>query len=126
MANDKQKLQEKADALRRDLSELDTQISKMKTEPESVKPIVEGPYRDYLYTDHGVGKHHIRLAFDTPEQAEKAKAILDKMEFGDPPFTEDDAVEFMDRPDEWSHYGDWDDRYTWVDSWRMGHVRMKV
>ena len=120
MANDKTELMKKADALRRDLSELDAQISKMKTEPESVKPRIWSYAEDYQ-TVH-MGRKSLALVFATPEQAEKAKAILEKMEFGEPPFSVGDGYEGTFEGGVWR--GDtWDGFPVDYATWHMGQAR---
>ena len=120
MNNDKILLQEKADALRRDLSELDAQISKMKTEPESVKPRIESYTQ--RHTNITMSPKSLALVFDTPEQAEKAKAILEKMEFGEPPFSVGDGYEGTFEGGVWRGET-WDGFPVDYARWHMGQAR---
>ena len=117
--NDKRLLQEKADALRRDLSELDAQISKLPSQPESVKPRIES-YTERV-SNICMGPKSLALCFDTPEQAEKAKAILEKMEFGEPPPIgtpiQRTRVSGGVTPDIFSS--------TWTPDWHFGLVKIK-
>ena len=121
MANDKTELMKKADALRRDLSELDAQIAKMKSEPESVKPKVFRQYGNGSTFFLDGEKHHVVLSFQTEEQAEKAKAILEKMEFGDPP---EFGVPIRRTTCSGSVV---DDNFSppWIPDWRIGMVKVK-
>ena len=65
------------------------------------------------------------LDFSTPEQAEKAKTMLGKMEFDDPPFREGETVESL-----WSD-GCWR-KVFWVDrdwfrlKWAIGQIRSLI
>ena len=120
MNNDKILLQEKADALRRDLSELDAQISKMPSQPESVKPTVYGPYE--RNTDLRNASPALVLYFGTTEQAEKAKAILEKMEFGEPPFSVGDGYEGTFEGGVWRGET-WDGFPVDYARWHMGQAR---
>ena len=120
--NDKQKLMEKADALRRDLSELDAQIAKMKTEPESVKPIIIGPFMgNNVYIGQNT-KGHVLLQFDSLEQAEKAKAILEKMEFGEMPNIGAECERLTNK----TWYDEtWNGDHYQKGQWHMGTMRVK-
>ena len=123
MANDKTELMKKADALRRDLSELDAQIAKLPSQPESVKPKV------YIQRGHvsswsvKEGGFHVLLQFQTEEQAEKAKAILEKMEFGEMP--EDcDEISYLGERGNWHPWGSMRRGHQALEAlWRHGALR---
>ena len=123
MANDKQELMKKADALRRDLSELDAQIAKMPSEPESVKPNIVGPFRgDAVYLSD-MGVYRLVLTFGTEEQAEKAKATLEKMEFGPVPDWYNKQVQYQTPSGAWRNDYFYADQDSCVNAWHMGKVR---
>ena len=118
--NDKQKLQEKADALRRDLSELDAQIARMPSQPESVKPRIRN-YEGTVPWNQG----WLVLEFSNLEQREKAKAILEKMEFGDPPSVtsgQGGRYERLGLDGLWNGFW-WDSWPSDIALWHMGLAR---
>ena len=96
-------------------------LAQLRKEPESVKPKVRMSYYD---------ADVVTLEFDTKEQAEKAKAILEKMEFGDCPFQRGDTFEY-ERRSGWSTLGHNGISFTWSDencpwavaAWRHGALR---
>ena len=90
-------------------------LAQLRKEPESVKPKVRMSYYD---------ADVVTLEFDTKEQAEKAKAILEKMEFGEPPTEKGARLEKLEVGGSWSQYH-WDDWPMDVAMWRMGVVRRK-
>ena len=120
--SEQRRLAEKQNALADRLAEL-------RKEPESVKPRIDGVYQ--MYTPGFQVKDdklYVRLAFDTKEQAEKAKAILEKMEFGPMPYEAwGDDIEYLGMGGAWHTWGSSHPSHEMlVAAWRHGALRKKA
>ena len=94
-------------------------LAELRKEPESVKPVVRyyGPLREPA--------SELVLEFYTKEQAEKAKAILEKMEFGDPP-AYNTQMEYLNDRNCWEGVGSFNDSPWWIAGWHFGRLRRRA
>ena len=101
-------------AIENEQRKLADRLAGLRKEPESVKPKIRG---------HTFDDNSIILEFPTKEQAEKAKAILERMEFGPCPFERGESYRRLCD-------GTWlGDSYIGaqyeIDAWHMGSAKKR-